>query len=181
VTNLAALVIRVALRAEVGDTGSMKKPIPLPLYPSAEPVSLAAAAVHSLIQLLPAGTAFCIGVVLRAMMTGRLGQHPGSLARAVLPFGVPLRWGWHRVARAMARGKRSLAALFAHAFPWCVAPLPVEPVRLGCAGRALGASDTSTMVRLRAGPGWPLPGRAAVTARGAPCGHPSSRRPPASS
>ena len=137
----------------------MKKPIPLPLYPSADPVSLAAAAVHSLIQLLPAGTAFCIGVVLIAMMTGRLGHHKGSLARAVLPFVVHLRWGWHRVERAMERGKMSLDALFDHAFTWCVANLPVEPVRLGCEGRELVAIDTSTIVRLRAGARLALAGK----------------------
>jgi hypothetical protein len=34
-------------------------------------VPLAAAAVHSLIQTLPAGTAFCIGIVFIVMMTGR--------------------------------------------------------------------------------------------------------------
>src|SRR2546429_5126245 len=90
----------------------MKKPIPFPRHPSADPVSLAAAAVHSLIQLLPSGTAFCIGMVLIVMMTGRLVHHKGSLARAVLPFVVHLRWGWHRVERAMERGTFSLDAMF---------------------------------------------------------------------
>ena len=137
----------------------MKKPIPFPRHPSADPVSLAAAAVHSLIQLLPSGTAFFIGVVLIVMMTGRLVHHKGSLARAVLPFVVHLRWGWHRVERAMERGKMSLDALFDHAFTWCVANLPVEPVRLGCEGRELVAIDTSTIVRLRAGARLALAGK----------------------
>ena len=137
----------------------MKKPIPFPRHPSADPVSLAAAAVHSLIQLLPSGTAFFIGVVLIVMMTGRLVHHKGSLARAVLPFVVHLRWGWHRVERAMERGKMSLDALFDHAFTWCVAHLPVEPVRLGCEGRELVAIDTSTIVRLRAGARLALAGK----------------------
>lgn len=137
----------------------MKKPIPFPRHPSADPVSLAAAAVHSLIQLLPSGTAFCIGVVLIVMMTGRLVHHKGSLARAVLPFVVHLRWGWHRVERAMERGKMSLDALFDQAFTWCVAHLPVEPVRLGCEGRELVAIDTSTIVRLRAGARLALAGK----------------------
>jgi hypothetical protein len=137
----------------------MKKPTPFPRHPSADPVSLAAAAVHSLIQLLPAGTAFCIGVVLIVMMTGRLVHHKGSLARAVLPFVVHLRWGWHRVERAMERGQMSLDALFAQAFTWCVANLPVEPVRLGCEGRELVAIDTSTIVRLRAGARLALAGK----------------------
>jgi len=86
----------------------MKKPIPFPRDPSADPVYLAAAAVHSLIELLPAGTAFFIGVALRVMMTGRLVHHKGSLARAALPFVVHLHWGWHRVERAMERGKMVL-------------------------------------------------------------------------
>ena len=137
----------------------MKKPIPFPQHPSADPVSLAGAAVQSLIQLLPSGTAFCIGVVLIVMMTGRLVQHKGSLARAALPLVVHLRWGWHRVERAMERGKMSLDALFDHAFTWCVANLPVEPVRVGCEGRELVAIDTSTIVRLRAGTRLALAGK----------------------
>jgi hypothetical protein len=137
----------------------MKKPISFPRYPSTDPVSLAAAAVHSLIQLLPSGTAFCIGIVLIVMMTGRLVQHKGSLARTVLPFVVHLRWGWHRVERAMERGQLSLDTLLDHAFTWCVANLPVEPVRLGCEGRELVAIDTSTIVRLRAGARLALAGK----------------------
>ena len=91
-------------------------------------MSLAAAAVHSLIQRLPAGTAFFIGIVLIVMMTGRLVQTKGSLARATLPFGLHLRWGWHRVERAMERGRFSLDALLDRAYGGCVAHLPVEPV-----------------------------------------------------
>src|SRR2546425_2092802 len=90
----------------------MKTLYPVPPDPSTDPVYLAAAAVHSLIQPLPSGTAFCIGVVLIVMMTGRLVQTKGSLARAVLPFVVHLRWGWHRVERAMERGTFSLDAMF---------------------------------------------------------------------
>ena len=52
------------------------------------PAYLAAAAVHSLIQPLPSGTAFCIGIVLIVMMTGRFVQTKGSLARR--PTGGPL-------------------------------------------------------------------------------------------
>src|SRR5947199_2061439 len=127
----------------------MKKPIPFPRHPSADPVSLAAAAVHSLIQLLPSGTAFCIGVVLIVMMTGRLVQTKGSLARAVLPFVVHLRWGWHRVERAMERGTFSLDALFDLAADWCLRQVPVAPVRLGTAQREVNAMDSSTRARLR--------------------------------
>ena len=79
----------------------MKTLYPVPSDPSTDPAYLVAAAVHSLIHPLPSGTAFCIGVVLIVMMTGRLVQTKGSLARAVLPFVVSLRWGWHRVERAM--------------------------------------------------------------------------------
>ena len=137
----------------------MRKRNPIPQDPNTDPVSLASAAVHSLIQLLPSGTAFGIGVVLIVMMTGRLVHHKGSLARAVLPFVVHLHWGWHRVERAMERGKVGLDTLFDHAFMWCVANLPVEPVRLGEAQRELVAIDTSTIARLRAGARLALAGK----------------------
>src|SRR5258705_3720074 len=103
----------------------MKKPIPFPRDPRADPVCLASAAVQSLRQLPPSGTAFGIGGVLLVMMTGRLVHHKGSVARAVLPFVVHLHGGWHRVERAMERGKVGLDTLFDHAFMWCVAHLPV--------------------------------------------------------
>src|SRR5215468_11833707 len=105
----------------------MKTLYPVPSEPSTDPVYLASAAVHSLIHLLPSGTAFFIGVVLIVMMTGRLVYHKGSLARAALPFVVHLRWGWHRVERAMERGKMSLDAMFDRAADWCLAHLPIEP------------------------------------------------------
>jgi len=57
----------------------MSKQNPVPQDPSPEPVALASAAVQSLIQRLPSGTAFFIGVVLIVMMTGRLVYHKGSL------------------------------------------------------------------------------------------------------
>src|SRR2546430_6678608 len=123
----------------------MKTLYPVPPDPSTDPVSLAAAAVHSLIQPLPSGTAFCIGIVLIVMMTGRLVQTKGSLARAVLPFVVHLRWGWHRVERAMERGAFSLDTMFDQAMDWCMRQLPVEPVRLGMAQREANAIDSSTL------------------------------------
>ncbi len=49
--------------------------------PSADPVYLATAVVGSLIQPLPAGTAYFIGVVLITLMTGRFMQCKGSLGR----------------------------------------------------------------------------------------------------
>src|SRR5256886_1678361 len=137
----------------------MKTLYPVRPAPSTDPVSLAAAAVHSLIQPLPSGTAFCIGVVLIVMMTGRLVQTKGSLARAVLPFVVHLRWGWHQGERAMERGKFSLDAMFDLASDWCLRQVPVEPVRLGTAQREVNAIDSSTIARLRAGPRLALAGK----------------------
>lgn len=114
------------------------------------PVYLAASAVNNLVRALPAGTAYFIGIVLITMFTGQLVHHQGSLARAALPYVVHLRWGWHRVERAMERGKVSLDALFDRAFTWCLACLPVEPVCLGSERRTVHALDSSTVVRLRA-------------------------------
>ncbi len=128
----------------------MPKPLPTARGPSADPVYLAAAVVGSLIQPLPAGTAYFIGVVLITMMTGRLMQCKGSLARAVFPFVVHLRWGWHRAERAMERGKFSVDALFDRACEWCLSHLAVEPVRLGPQQREVMAVDSSTIARWRA-------------------------------
>jgi hypothetical protein len=111
---------------------------------------LAASAVNNLVWALPAGTAYFIGIVLLTMFTGQLVHHQGSLARAALPYVVHLRWGWHRVERAMERGKVALDALFDRAFTWCLTCLPVEPVRLGSEQRTVHAIDSSTVVRLRA-------------------------------
>ena len=115
-----------------------------------QPVYLAASAVNNLVRVLPAGTAYFIGIVLITMFTGQLVHHQGSLARAALPYVVHLRWGWHRVERALERGKVSLDALFDRAFTWCFECVPVEPVRLGSERRTVHAIDSSTVVRLRA-------------------------------
>jgi hypothetical protein len=117
---------------------------------AASPVYLAASAINSLIHVLPAGTAYFIGIVLITMFTGQLVHHQGSLARAALPYVLHLRWGWHRVERAMERGQVSLEVLFDRAFTWCLEGLPVEPVRLGRERRTVHAIDSSTVVRLRA-------------------------------
>lgn len=103
-----------------------------------------------MIRALPAGTAYFIGIVLITMFTGQLVHHQGSLARAALPYVVHLRWGWHRVERAMERGKVSLDTLFDRALTWCLEGLPVEPVCLGRERRTVHAIDSSTVVRLRA-------------------------------
>ena len=104
----------------------MQKPSPVLRDPTVDPVYLAADVVASLIHPLPAGTAYFIGVVLLTMMTGRLVHFKGSLARAALPFVCQLKWGWHRVERAMERGKFSRDTLFDQADTWCLANLPVE-------------------------------------------------------
>src|SRR5947199_5303182 len=120
-----------------------------------------AAAINSLIQTLPLGRAYCIGVVLMVMVTGRLRQHKGSLARAALPRVAHLEWGWHRVERAMERDKFLLDDLFDHAYQWCWTHLEVEPVRLGCLKREVTALASSTIVRL----GWQV-GKAALLGKG---------------
>ena len=117
---------------------------------TASPVYLAASAINSVIHAVPAGTAYFIGIVLITMFTGQLVHHQGSLARAALPYVLQLRWGWHRVERAMERGKVSLDALFDRAFSWSLACVPIEPVRLGGEQRTVHAVDSSTVVRLRA-------------------------------
>jgi hypothetical protein len=128
----------------------VSKPNNPPLHLTATPVYPAANAVNTLVRGLPPGTAYFIGVVLITMFTGQLAHHQGSLARAALPYVLHLRWGWHRVERAMARGKWSLDALFDRALTWCLACLPVEPVRLGGERRTVHAIDSSTVARLRA-------------------------------
>lgn len=128
----------------------MSKPSSTSRHLAAQPVYLAASAVNNLIRTLPSGTAYFIGIVLLTMFTGQLVHHQGSLARAALPYVVHLRWGWHRVERAMERGRLSLDLLFDRALTWCVECLPVEPVRLGSEGRTVHAIDSSTIARLRA-------------------------------
>jgi hypothetical protein len=115
--------------------------------------------VSSLIQLLPAGTAYFIGIVLITMMTGRLVQTKGSLARAAFPFVVHLRWGWHRVERALERGKLSLDTLFDATYHWCLTHLEAEAVCLGPQQREVLALDTSTIARWRADKGLGLAGK----------------------
>jgi hypothetical protein len=115
-----------------------------------QPIYLAARAINSVIHVVPAGTAYFIGIVLITMFTGQLVHHQGSLARAALPYVLQLRWGWHRVERAMERGKVVLDVLFDQACTWCFVSLPVEPVRVGREQRTVHAIDVSTVVRLRA-------------------------------
>ncbi len=126
---------------------------------STDPLKLTASAVNYLIKILPKGTAYCIGIVLVVMMTGRLVQSKGSLARAVLPLVLHLKWGWHRVERAMERGKVPLDKLFERAFSWCISNLPVEPVELGEKQREVLAIDSSTIARWRAKVGMELLGK----------------------
>lgn len=122
-------------------------------------LKLAASAVRYLIQELPKGTAYCIGIVLVVMMTGRLSQSKGSLARAVLPLVLELKWGWHRVERAMERGKVCPDKLIERGFDWCMANLEVETVKLGSKKRSVMAIDSSTIARWRAKLGMDLLGK----------------------
>src|SRR5262249_36111615 len=158
----------------------MSKTTLSPIDLTADPVLLAATAVHGLIQTLPAGTAFCIGIVFIVMMTGRLVQTKGSLARAVFPFVALVRGGWHGWEGPMGRGKLPLDAVFDWAHDGCLATLPVEPVRLGEAQREVHAIDSSTIVRLRAGTRLALAGkgychRAGRARRGDIAGAPPTR------
>ncbi len=116
---------------------------------SAELVYLSGMVINQLIQPLPSGTAYCVGIVLIVMMSGRLVQSKGSLARAVLPLVIHLKWGWHRVLRAMERGAWSLDAMIDDAYSWSMSNLEVETVKLGPLQRELIAADTSTIARLR--------------------------------
>lgn len=116
---------------------------------SADLLYLSAMAIHSLIYTLPKGTAYCLGIVLIVMMTGRLVQCQGSLARAVFPLVSHLKWGWHRVERALERGKLCLDSLIDQGYDWSLRQLEVEPVCLGPLGRQLLAADSSTIARLR--------------------------------
>lgn len=127
----------------------MLKPNKTPQSLTASPVYLVAGAINTLVRGLPTGTAYFIGVVLVTLCTGQLVHRQGSLARAVLPYVVQLRWGWHRVERALERGAFCLDALFAQATAWCLAHLPAEPVCLGREQRSVHAVDSSTIVRLR--------------------------------
>lgn len=107
-------------------------------------------AINNLLLMLPAGTDYFLGVVLIVMMTGQLAATKGSLARAVYPLVVHLRWGWHRCERVLARGCFSLDTLFEAAYQWCLRELAAEPVRLGPQQREVQALDTSTIARFRA-------------------------------
>ncbi len=128
----------------------MSKPSPTSQPLTVSPVYLAARAVNHLVCALPAGTASFIGIVFLTRFTGQLVHHPGSRARATLPYGVPLRWGWPRGERARARGTVSLEARFARALTWCLECVPVEPVRWGQERRPVPALDFATVARLRA-------------------------------
>ena len=68
----------------------MRKLTLIPTDATAYPVYLTAAAINSLIQTLPSGTGYGIGLVLIVMMRGRLMHHKGSLARAAPGFRVEM-------------------------------------------------------------------------------------------
>lgn len=120
------------------------------LFPTTSPVYLAAAAVNNLVQVVPAGTDYFLGVVLVTMLTGHLAQSKGSLARAVFPFVSHLRWGWHACERALERGRINIDELFDRSYAWCVEELAAEVVCLGPMQREVQAVDSSTIARFRA-------------------------------
>lgn len=123
------------------------KIIPFPTTPA---FYLAADAINNLVQTLPCGTAYFIGICLVVMMTGHLSSAKGSLARAVFPFVCHLRWGWHRAERALERGKLELDSFFEIAFEWTLRELKAEVVKLGSSDREVQAIDSSTIARFRA-------------------------------
>ena len=132
-------------------------------------VYLAASAINSMIRVLPAGTAYFIGIVLITMFTGQLVHYHGSLARAALPYVLQLRWGWHRVERAMERGKVSLDALFDRAFTWCCCPTVIYR----CSGAPAASPQSPGPGASRSGPSRHDPGPALDSCSG---GEPEPRR-----
>ncbi len=68
--------------------------------PSTDPLKLTASAVNYLIKILPKGTAYCIGIVLVVMMTGRLVQFFRESSSGSLASGTPPQMG-------MASGRES--------------------------------------------------------------------------
>lgn len=131
----------------------MKNILKFPNDQGREAVYLAGMAVNSLIVKLPVGTAYAIGIVLIVMMTGRLSGNKGSLASAVYPLVMGIKWGWHRVERALERGKVNVDDLFDKLVEWCMENLEVEEVRVGRERRKVEAVDSTTIARWRAGKG----------------------------
>lgn len=149
--------------------------------PGVDRVYVVANAVNTLIHTLPAGTAYFIGIVLVVMMTGRLSETKGSLARAAFPLVAHLHWGWRLVEQAMERGKLSLDELLDRLLAWCQANLEIEEVRLGALTRGVDAIDSSTIARLRTGEKLALAGKGGtITARARPCAPTSSPSSPRS-
>lgn len=112
-------------------------------------VYLTTSVISNLIETLPSGTAYFVGVTLIAMMTGRIVASRGSLARAVFPLVVHIRWGWHRVERSLERGKFSLDELIEKSYHWSLQNLEPQEVHLGVYQRKIAALDSSTIVRRR--------------------------------
>jgi hypothetical protein len=76
-----------------------------------------------LINGLPTGKDYFIGIVLVVKFTGHLSQCKGSLARVVFPFVSHLQWGWHGAERVLERGKVSVDKLFDVAFEYSLREL----------------------------------------------------------
>lgn len=119
--------------------------------PKTEIVYLASSAVKRVSEGIGKGTGYFIVIVLIAMMSGRLVANKGSLARAVQPLVWQMKWGWHRVHRAMERGKISVDKMIEKMNIWCEENLEVKEVRIGKFQREVIAVDTSTIPRMRSG------------------------------
>jgi hypothetical protein len=117
--------------------------------PKTQAVYLAASAMKRVIKPLSKATGYWVIVVLVTMMTGRLVESKGSLARAVHPMVWGVKWGWHRAHRAMERGKVLVDEMLVQMEEWCKENLELEEVRIGKYQREVIAVDTSTIARLR--------------------------------
>lgn len=129
----------------------MKKDNQITRKPKTEIVYLASSAVKRVSEGIGKGTSYFIVIVLITMMSGRLVANKGSLARAVQPLVWQMKWGWHRVHRAMERGKVNIDEMIEKMNFWCEESLEVEEIRIGKYEREVIAVDTSTIARMRSG------------------------------
>ena len=129
----------------------MKKSNQITRKPRTEIVYLASSAVKRVSEGIGKGTGYFIVIVLIAMMSGRLVANKGSLARAVQPLVWQMKWGWHRVHRAMERGKVNIDEMIEKMNMWCEDSLEIEEIKLGKYSREVIAIDTSTIARMRSG------------------------------
>jgi hypothetical protein len=137
----------------------MKKSDQINREPKTEAVYLASRAVKRITEEIPKGSRYFIVIVLIGMMTGRLVANKGSLARTVQPLIWGIKWGWHRVHRAMSRGKVEIDEMIEKMNKWCEEELELEEIRIGKYQREVIAIDSSTVARLRSGEKLELAGK----------------------